>query len=179
MLSRIQYGIQEYTRQGKGDNLKTRMEQLINGRFEYEVPELELSATEIVLDILPEERFRGELEFWAGDDRRIKGMAYSSHRRFLLGKEKFSGDRVKLPYGVDTAGLEGQDKIEGEIVLSTSIGEYRVPFSITVKKPEVRTSQGTVGTLEEFVELAKEDFCRIMRLCHRLRYPIRIWKSFS
>ena len=158
MLSRIQYGIQEYTRQGKGDNLKTRMEQLINGRFEYEVPELELSATEIVLDILPEERFRGELEFWAGDDRRIKGMAYSSHRRFLLGKEKFSGDRVKLPYGVDTAGLEGQDKIEGEIVLSTSIGEYRVPFSITVKKPEVRTSQGTVGTLEEFVELAKEDF---------------------
>ena len=63
MLSRIQYGIQEYTRQGKGDNLKTRMEQLINGRFEYEVPELELSATEIVLDILPEEKFRGELEF--------------------------------------------------------------------------------------------------------------------
>ena len=134
------------------------MEQLINGRFEYEVPELELSATEIVLDILPEEKFRGELEFLAGDHRRIKGMAYSTHRRLLLGKEKFSGDKVKLPYGVDAAGLEGQDKIEGEIVLSTSIGEYRVPFSITVKKPEVRTSQGTVGTLEEFVELAKDDF---------------------
>ena len=55
--------------------MKTRMEQLINGRFEYEVPKLELSATEIVLDILPEEKLRGELEFWAGDDRRIKGMA--------------------------------------------------------------------------------------------------------
>ena len=75
------------------------MEQLINGRFEYEVPELELSATEIVLDILPEEKFRGELEFLAGDHRRIKGMAYSTHRRLLLGKEKFSGDKVKLPYG--------------------------------------------------------------------------------
>ena len=55
--------------------MKTRMEQLINGRFEYEVPELELSATEIVLDILPEEKFRGELEFLAGIIEESKAMA--------------------------------------------------------------------------------------------------------
>ena len=138
--------------------MKTRMEQLINGRFEYDVPGLKLSAGEIVLDTLPEEKLRGELEFWAEDHRRIKGMAYSTHRRFLLGKEKFSGETVRLPYGIDAEGLEGQDIIAGEIVLSTSIGEYRVPFSIAVKKPEVRTSQGAVRTLEEFVNLAKDDF---------------------
>ena len=41
------------------------MEQLINGRFEYDVPGLKLSAGEIVLDTLPEENHRGDLEFWA------------------------------------------------------------------------------------------------------------------
>lgn len=43
------------------------MEQLINGRFEYDVPGLKVSAGEIVLNTLPEEKLRGELEFWAED----------------------------------------------------------------------------------------------------------------
>ena len=33
-----------------------------------------------------------------------------------------------------------------------------MPFSIEVKTPEVRTSQGAVRTLDDFVKLAKEDF---------------------
>ena len=138
--------------------MKTRMEQLINGRFEYEVPGLELSADHISLSAVPEEKVRGELQFAARDGRKIKGMAYSTHRRFLLGKEKFSGEKIILPYGIDTKGLESTDCIEGEIVLSTGIGTYRVPFFVEMKKPQVRTSQGTVGNLEEFVSLAKEDF---------------------
>ena len=68
--------------------MKTRMDQLINGRFEYDVPGLILSTEKIVLKIMPEEKLRGELEFAAQDKQKIKGMAYSTHRRFLLGKEK-------------------------------------------------------------------------------------------
>ena len=150
--------------------MKTRMDQLINGRFEYDVPGLILSTEKIALKIMPEEKLRGELEFAAEDRRKIKGMAYSTHRRFLLGKEKFAGEKIILPYGIDAKGLKSEDKIEGEIVLSTSIGEYRVPFSIEVRKTQVRTSQGTVGTLEEFVALAKEDF--------REAYQLFVEKSF-
>ena len=98
------------------------MEQLINGRFEYEVPGLLLSQEKLVFSVTPEEKFKGELQFAAEDKRRIKGMAYSSHRRLLLGKERFSGEQPVLPYGVDAKGLKSGDKIEGEIVLSTSIG---------------------------------------------------------
>ena len=45
-----------------------------------------------------------------------------------------------------------------------------MPFSIEVRKAQVRTSQGTVGTLEEFVALAKEDF--------REAYQLFVEKSF-
>lgn len=138
--------------------MKARIEQLINGRFEYEVPGLLLSQERLAFAVTPEEKYKGELQFAAEDKRRIKGMAYSSHRRLILGKERFSGEQPVLPYGVDAKGLRGGDKIEGEIVLSTSIGEYRVPFSIEVKTPEVRTSQGAVRTLDDFVKLAREDF---------------------
>lgn len=43
---------------------------------------------------MPEEKAQGELEFAAEDRRKIKGMAYSTHRRFLLGKEKFAGEKL-------------------------------------------------------------------------------------
>ena len=43
--------------------MKTRMEQLINGRFEYEVPGLDLSASHISFSTMPEEKVRGELQF--------------------------------------------------------------------------------------------------------------------
>lgn len=134
------------------------MEQLINGRFEYEVPKLLLSGEEIRLSTTPKDRTKGELFFAAEDRRRIKGIAWSSHRRFLLGKEKFSGEEIALPYGVDAKGLKDGDTIQGEVVLSTSIGEYRVPFFVLVKKTEVASSRGTVGSFEDFVRLSKENF---------------------
>ena len=39
------------------------------------------------------ENIRGELIIAAENGSRIKGIAYSSHRRFLLGKERFTGRR--------------------------------------------------------------------------------------
>ena len=74
--------------------MKTRMDQLINGRFEYDVPGLILSTEKIVLKIMPEEKLRGELEFAAEDRRKIKGMAYSTHRRFLLEKKNLQEKKL-------------------------------------------------------------------------------------
>ena len=137
--------------------MKARMEQLINGRFEYEVPGLLLSQEKLTFSVTPEEKFK-ESCVRQKIEEGIKGMAYSSHRRLLLDGRKIFRRTSRTALRGRRQGLKSGDKIEGEIVLSTSIGEYRVPFSIEVKTPEVRTSQGAVRTLEDFVKLAKEDF---------------------
>ena len=76
------------------------------------------------------ENIRGKLIIAAENGSRIKGIAYSSHRRFLLGKERFTGEKIEIPYGADVKGLNPGDSFEGEVVLSTSIGEHRIPFHI-------------------------------------------------
>ena len=58
--------------------MKRRMEQLLNGRFEYEVPKLVLSDTNITVRTKAGENYRGELFVGAEDNRRIKGMVMSS-----------------------------------------------------------------------------------------------------
>ena len=74
------------------DTLKRRMEQLLNGRFEYEVPKLTLSDTQINLTTNEGENVRGELYVAAEDNRRIKGMTMSSNRRGTVGKGKIFGN---------------------------------------------------------------------------------------
>lgn len=138
--------------------MKRRIEQLINGRYEYEVPKLLLSQESIVLQTRAGENCRGELHLGAEDQRKIKGIAASSHRRFLLGKERFSGTTAALPYVVDVKGLKAGDVCEGTLTLSTDIGEYKIPFSVTVQGSQVRTSVGEIQTLDQFVTLAKADF---------------------
>ena len=45
------------------------------------------------------ENIRGKLIIAAENGSRIKGIAYSSHRRVLMGKERFSGGEIEIPDG--------------------------------------------------------------------------------
>lgn len=144
--------------------MKRRIEQLINGRFEYEVPRLLLSETEIIAHTKIGENYRGDLHLGAEDGRKFKGIVTSSHRRFLLGKERFSGNAVDIPYGLDVKGLKAGDVCQGEISLSTNIGEYKLPFQITIDESKVKTSVGDIKTLDEFVNLAQSDYREAFRL---------------
>lgn len=97
-----------------------------------------LSREEIRESTKAGENIRGELMIAAENGSRIKGIAYSSHRRFLLGKERFTGEKIEIPYGADVKGLNPGDSFEGELVLSTSIGEYRIPFAIQVEPCRIK-----------------------------------------
>ena len=77
------------------------MEQLLNGRFEYEVPHLLLSETEVALTLDEGQNFRGELNIGAEDGRRVKGIVTTDHQRIVLAKNQFQGTASTIEYGVD------------------------------------------------------------------------------
>lgn len=144
--------------------MKRRMEQLINGRFEYEVPKLVLSDEKIAVDIKAGENYRGELLIGSADNRRIKGMIMSSNRRVILAKEKFSGIAESIPYGIDSKGLVPGDLVEASITINSNLGEYIIPVSITVKQSQIYTSTGEIKSLDDFVVLAENDYREALRL---------------
>lgn len=72
------------------------MEQLLNGRFEYEVPHLLLSETEVALTLDEGQNFRGELNIGAEDGRRVKGIVTTDHQRIVLAKISSRERRVRL-----------------------------------------------------------------------------------
>ena len=72
--------------------MRRRLEQLLNGRFEYEVPHLLLSETEVALTLDEGQNFRGELNIGAEDGRRVKQIIRESFWRKISSRER----RVRL-----------------------------------------------------------------------------------
>ena len=144
--------------------MKKRIEQLLNGKFKYEQPELLFSQDKIEVTLKAGETFRGDVYLGAEDDSKLSGYITSSNRRIVPGTERFSGATVCVPYGIDAVGLKPGDSFDGWICFTTNIGEYKLPVHVEAEKEEVRTAAGEVKTLEEFTEIAKNDFREGYRL---------------
>ena len=137
--------------------MKKRIEQLLNGKFIYEQPGLLFSQDEISVSLKAGDTTKNEIYFGTDDNRRISGFVTSSDRRLVPGFDRFSGTTVRMPYGVDAEGMEPGECFEGWLCFTTSIGEYKLPFKVTTKTEEVKSSGGKVSSLDEFIRIAKRD----------------------
>lgn len=144
--------------------MKKKIEELLNGKFEYEQPQLLFSQEKIEVTVKAGDVYRGELYFGTEDNHRIRGYITSSNRRVVPGMDKFSGTTVRLQYGVDGSGMRPGEKHEGWLCFTTSIGEYKLPFVIRAQKEEIKSVAGKVTDLDSFVNIAKDDFREAYRL---------------
>lgn len=134
------------------------MEQLVNGRFEYEVPPLVVTEPEVTLTLDEGKNYRGELHVGAEDGRKIKGYALTDHPRIILAQDNFSGSACTIVYGIDTAGLLAGDTVRGSIVLGTGIAEKKIPVTVTIEHCQIKSTKGEIRTLDDLANLASRDF---------------------
>lgn len=144
--------------------MKRRMEQLINGRFEYEVPSLVLSEDRIFLSTEVGENYRGLLHVGTSDHIKIKGIVNTTNVRIIVGVNKFSGTSAQIPYGIDVTGLKPGEVCKGCINLETNIGERQIPVYVEIEESTVRSSKGEVNTLEDFAELTRTNIREAFRI---------------
>lgn len=144
--------------------MKKTIEELLNGKFEYEHSGLLFSEDKIAVTLKAGEVYQGEIDFGTKDDQKIRGYITSSNRRMVLGLDQFSGSTVHLKYGVDGVGMRPGDRHEGWICFTTNIGEYKLPFVIQAQKEEVMSVAGEVPNMDTFAKVAKDDFKEAYRL---------------
>ena len=96
--------------------------------------------------------------------KEISCVFYSSHYRVQCLDQGFVGKEGKLPYSIDTTGLNAGDEIRGEFSILSNFGEYRVPYQITVKPVMMTDELGEMRNLFHFANLARVDFAQAVRL---------------
>ena len=144
--------------------MKKRMEQLLNGKFEYIVPPLRLSDERITITVSENEDYQGNFFFGGQDGNIIKGMLFSDNRRILLSKDSFSGNAISIFYSLDINGLVAGDKCTGNVIICSDAGEAKIVFEIFVATTKVETSQGNLRDLEQFASLAAENYKEAFRV---------------
>ena len=69
--------------------MKRRIEQLLNGIFEYEAPRLVVSQEEIRAVLRKGRTFRGEFRVESADKRKVKGFIYADSPRMAYEPSDF------------------------------------------------------------------------------------------
>ena len=138
--------------------MKKKIEQILNGKFKYDQPELLFSKEKLEIKIKAGTTTQGELYLGTENNDKIQGYITSSDRRFVPGNSRFSGTTVRLPYGIDAVGMQAGDICRGWLCVTSSIGEYKLPFAIEAIKEEIISSVGKVDDMQTFCEIARKDF---------------------
>ena len=144
--------------------MKKKIEQILNGKFEYEQPELLFSKERLEITLEAGSTAQGELYFGTENNDRIQGYVTSSNRRFVPGSSRFSGTTVRMPYGIDGSGMRPGEVCSGWLCVTSSTGEYKIPFRIQAVKEEMRSFGSEVRNLEALTQIARKDFREAYRI---------------
>lgn len=138
--------------------MKRRIEQLLNGIFEYKAPTMNISVDEIRVLVKKGESYRGSFEIGNPEEKKMKGFIYSSSARVAYEPSDFFGNNEKIVYEIDTTGMEEGEVLEGAFTICSNLGEYRIPFRLEIEYSKEQELAVAYKSLDEFTALAKEDF---------------------
>ncbi len=136
--------------------MKRRIEQLLNGKFEYEVVPPVFSVRNIRQNLRPGELSAGAFEVTAPEGRRVRGFLYSSNPRVKFDPVEFTGAQSRIVYQVDPIGLRPGDSVDGIFTLCTDLGEYQIPYQFQIESRR-ELSRPKAAAPAQLLELARTD----------------------
>ena len=98
--------------------LKRRIEQLLNGIFEYETPKLQISEDKIEAKVREGKQVRGSFSLENPAQKKVKGFIYAESPRVAFEPAAFSAISEKVIYEIDTTGMEKGDVLEGKLTMT-------------------------------------------------------------
>ena len=147
--------------------MQRKIEQLLKGKFEYEVKPPVLSPESIEATVGEKQLHTGAFFIRSAEDKRIRGFLYSSNPRVTFDPPQFYGADNRIMYQVDVSGLTGGETTDGFFTICTELGEYSIPYRFSIKekaegkragKTDQETGERAAGmSVEQLADLARTD----------------------
>ena len=139
--------------------MRRRIEQLLNGNFEYEVAPLLLSPERVEGSAGENSVFAGSFDVQTADERKSRCFIYASNARVLLDPVTLYGSKARVDFRVNLRGLEPGDRVEGVFTVCSDRGEYELPFRFSVLRSGQKEQEEELSMLpEDLAAAAREDY---------------------
>lgn len=140
-----------------GVTLRERIQQLANGKFVYEKPEVVFSTDRIDIEMAGGKDYTGEFTITSTNGVPMKGLVYTSHSRMECLTPRIEGEEARVSFRFHSAGLTGGDIRKGDFFFVLNQGEYNLSYVVAISRVSAETSVGKIGSISDFVHLAKEE----------------------
>ena len=127
-------------------------------KFVYEDDSLVISESRLEFMCEANETIQGKFYIESELKKDTKGILYSTNSRMTCSKVRFSGKKVEISYTFDAKGLVDKETVKGDIYIESNLGEYNLPFVVTVLNEAVNSSLGVIRNLFHFANLAHADY---------------------
>ncbi len=151
--------------------MKEKIERLSKGIFEYEMPELIVSETELNIVVEAGIRREGSIRITNEAGQRMKGVLYVTGKILVLSRTDFIGAECEVEYDVDASTLQAGEEHIGTINIVSDCGECQIPFQIQVAEPSFQSSVGAVRDLFQFANLARLNWKEALELFSSADFP--------
>ena len=116
--------------------MKNRLEQLLNGQFEYDLPHMQLSGRTVRIETEAGGRAKGAFLVAHPGEGKVRGFLNTDNPRILLESPEFYGHENVIRFDVDTEGLQPGETTEGTIFISSGLGQDQVRVTVHLREQE-------------------------------------------
>ena len=134
------------------------IDDLNNGKFEYETGTLDFGSSTIELTCPQHRVVEGSFPIIAIAGKAVEGIVRSTEYRMEVLTPSFSGARDNIAYRFHGEQLDPGAVVKGEFEIISNRGEYKVPFSVTLESPVNTGTIGDIRSLFHFTNLAKTNW---------------------
>lgn len=144
--------------------MKEKIRLLSKGKLDYELPEIELSESELELEVEAGGKLTGSLGIRSGNGIEIRAMIFSSSKWMKPLTSTIIGTQGSIQYEFDSSAYATGDYCEGSFIIVTNGGQLVVPYRIHVCAPFCVSSAGRINDLDRFADLARDNWGEAMTI---------------
>ncbi len=118
------------------------------------------------------ENFEADLIVSNAENIKMRAYVSTDSARIVPEMRRYSGSTLQIHFGVFTTGLRGGERVTGNILLATNMGEYSIPVSVSVVVLPLESAYGTIRNLEDFTQLARGNYEEAYRVFTSPAFPL-------
>ncbi|MBR1771273.1 MAG: hypothetical protein IJ747_04525 [Lachnospiraceae bacterium] len=144
--------------------MQTNLEQILDGKYDYESSSLDFSCAKVELSMHSGEVVEGSFHVYSAEDCFTKGYVSSTDMRMECLTKEFSGSGEEILFRFHGEHLTEGDVVKGSFCVVSNQGEYYLPFVVSVEYEVLDSSVGGIKNLFHFANLAKSNWQEAVKL---------------
>ncbi len=146
------------------------IEQILEGNFDYENGSLDFSCAKLEINLAAGESFEGSFQIHSTPGQFCNGHIVTSDYRMECLTPEFTGNDEEIAFCFHGENMEEGDVLKGVFHVISNMGEYYLPFVVTVEHTALQTSMGIIRNLFHFTNLAKGNWQEAVALFYSAEF---------